>query len=274
MKSYYYYKVIRKTIIQFLDIFNNIQIGRYSDAAGAADGVVLEGLYVVPLKFGPKQKTWYWINQRKDDEMLPIISVTLQGVEYASERQVSKSGYICKSKNIDAGTLQKFLNPIPYNFNFQVTIWSLHMVDVDQILEQILPFFTPYIQIRIAIPELSTTLDERVQFNGATPDITFDMSDEERRVLMWNLDFQVQGYLFQPLLPQDGDTSGFKIIKEMIIQYYTKCGLFLDRSSQTEFMSAAPSGGLYTSWTKGITALPDPDAALLYKYELFEEHLE
>ena len=267
MRAYYYYKVIRKTIIQFLDIFNNIQIGRYREGAGAADGITLEGLYTVPLKFGPKQKTWYWIEERKDDEMLPMISVTLQGVEYASDRQGSKVATICKSKNIDSGTLARFLNPIPYNFNFQVTIWSLHMVDVDQILEQILPFFSPYIQIRISIPELSTVLDERVQFNGANPDVTFEMSDEERRVLMWNLDFQVQGYLFAPL--QDPDTAG--LVEQIIIQYYTDCGMFLDRDSSSEFTSSAPSGGLYTSWTKGITALPDPDATILYKYEIFTQ---
>jgi hypothetical protein len=140
------------------------------------------------------------------------------------------------------------------------------MVDVDQILEQILPFFNPFIQIRITIPELSTTMDMRVQFTGASPDITFDMADEERRVLMWNLDFTVQGYLFQPLL--DPDTAG--LVEQIILQYYTDCGLFNLRDNTSQFTSAAPSGGLYTSWTKGITALPDPDAEILYKYEVFD----
>lgn len=265
MRAYYYYKVIRKTIIQFLDYFNNIQIGRYREGAGVADGITLQGLYTVPLKFGPKQKTWYWIEERKDDEILPVISVTLQGVEYAADRQGARNAKICKSKDIDTKTLQRFLNPIPYNFTFQATIWSLHMVDVDQILEQILPFFNPFIQIRISIPELSTTMDERVQFTGASPDVTFDMADEERRVLMWNLDFTVQGYLFQPLL--DPDTAG--LVEKIITQYYTDCGLFNVKDSSSLFTSAAPSGGLYTSWTKAITALPDPDAEILYKYEVF-----
>ena len=266
MRPYYYYKVIRKTIIQFLDYFNDIKIGRYSDGAGVADGVIFEGTYTVPLKFGPKQKTWYWIEERKDDEILPILSCTLQGVEYAADRMGSRDAKICKSTDIDSKTLQRFLNPIPYNFQFQVTIWSLHMVDVDQILEQILPYFNPFIQIRISIPELSTTMDMRVQFNGANPDVTFDMADEERRVLMWNLDFTVQGYLFQPLL--DPDTAG--LVEQIIINYYTKCGYFNARDNTTLFTSAAPSAALYQSWTKGITAFPDPDAEILYKYEVFD----
>jgi len=274
MRVYYYYKVIRKTILQFLDIINEVQIARYREQAGVIGGVTLEGLYTVPLKFGPKQKTWYWINERKDDEMLPMLSATLQGVEYASDRQGSKVGMICKSKDISTGTIERFLNPIPYNFNFQVTIWSLHIVDIDQILEQILPFFTPFVQIRVAVPELGVTLDERVLFNNANPDeVTWEMSDEERRILKWTLDFTVQGYLFQPLMPQDGDDAGSKMIKEIIIQYYTECGLFEQRDNSSQFTSSAPSGGLYTSWTKGITALPvDDDIIKIFKYETFEEH--
>ncbi len=275
MRVYYYYKVIRKTILQFLDIINEVQIARYREAAGVIGGVTLDGLYTVPLKFGPKQKTWYWLNERKDDEMLPILSATLQGVEYASDRQGSKVTMICKSRDISRGTIERFLNPIPYNFNFQVTIWSLHIVDIDQILEQILPFFTPFVQIRVAVPELGITLDERVLFNSANPDeVSWEMSDEERRILKWTLDFTVQGYLFQPLLPQDGD-GGSEMIKEIIIQYYTECGLFEQRDNSTEFLSSAPSGGLYTSWTKGITALPvDDDIIKLFRYETFEEHIE
>ena len=269
MKSYYYYKVIRKTITQFLDLFNDIQIARYSDKAGVADGVVLEGMYIVPLKFGPKQKTWFWLYERKDDEMLPMMSVNLQGVEYAADRQGAKFAKICKSKKLDIGVVEKFLNPIPYNFTFQLTIWSLHIVDVDQILEQILPYFTPYVQIRVAIPELSVTMDERVQFNGATPDQTLEYGDEERRVLKWNLDFTVQGYLFQPLL----DAPAVKLVEEIIIQYYTDCGYFNNRDTAAQFLSAAPPGGLYTSWTKGITAFPvDGEVVKLFNYELFEEH--
>jgi len=269
MKVYYYYKVIRKTIVQFLDLFNNVQIARYRDGAGVADGVILEKLYTVPLKFGPKQKTWFWLYERKDDEMLPMMSVNLQGVEYAADRQGAKFAKICKSRQLDVGTIERFLNPIPYNFNFQLTIWSLHIVDVDQILEQILPFFTPFVQIRVAIPELSVTLDERVQFNSASSDQTLEYADEERRILKWNLDFTVQGYLFQPLL----DDPAAKIVKEIIIQYYTKCGYFNERDTSALFTSAAPSGGLYTSWTKGITAYPvDGEVVKLFKYELFEEH--
>ena len=171
-REYYYYNSIRKTIVQFLDVFKNIQIARH-DAEGTVNGYSK-----VPIKFGIKEKVWYWIHEMKSDEMLPMMSVVLSSVEYASDRQTSKMRNVVKSTSISEGELSKFLNPIPYNFGFTMTIWSLHMVDVDQILEQILPYFTPTIFIRINIPELDATLDLKTIFQGCSPDVTTEMSDE------------------------------------------------------------------------------------------------
>ena len=80
MKNYYYYEVFRKTVTQFLDIFNDINIKRYDDS-----GCFLKNVNV-PLKYAPKEKIWYWLNERKQDETLPIMAVTMQGVEYSLER--------------------------------------------------------------------------------------------------------------------------------------------------------------------------------------------
>ena len=75
MKQYFFYKTFRKTIIQFLDIFNDIYIARYD-----IDGNVLRQVNV-PIKFGPKSKAYMFIrNQQKTEEMLPMITVELQGI--------------------------------------------------------------------------------------------------------------------------------------------------------------------------------------------------
>ena len=207
MRSYYYYNSIRKSIIQFLDVFKNIKIARH-DAEGTVNGYKK-----VPLKFGIKEKVWYWLHERKDEEMLPIMSVILSSVEYASDRQTSKMRNVVKSTSISDGELHRFLNPVPYNFGFTMTLWSLHMVDIDQILEQILPYFTPTIFVRINIPELDATLDLKTIFQGCSPDVTLEMADEDVRVIKWTLNFVVQGYLFQPL-----ETTG--IITKVIQKIY------------------------------------------------------
>ena len=205
----------------------------------------------MPLKFGLKEKVWYWLHERKDDEILPMISVVLSSVDYASERQGSKMRSVIKSTTHSSGELSRFLNPIPYNLGFTMTIWSLHMVDVDQILEQILPYFTPTIFIRINIPELDATLDLKVLFNGCSPDVSMEMADEDVRVIKWNLDFMVQSYLFQPL-----NTTG--IITKVIQKLYGDEHSWGSRFTETVFTSG---GGeeMAALYTKAVPPYFDED---------------
>jgi len=261
MKTYYYYKALRKTIIQFLDMFNDIRIARY-----ASDGSTVRSYIRVPLKLAPKEKVWYWINERKDDEILPIMSVTLQTCDFASDRQVNKSAKIVKTTTLDQKTVSRFLNPVPYNFGFQLSIWALYMVDIDQILEQILPYFTPHTVTKINIPELDATLDIKVIFQSCSPDVTFEMADEERRKLLWNLDFLVQGYLFQPVTDDE-------IVEQIITNFYLNDERFNERSTETTFTSGAPvSGASETLWQLGLGY--DADAEILFQYEIFRSWTE
>ena len=223
-RQYYYYQGLRKTIIQFLDIFRNVQIARYNSSG------VLTGYRKVPLKFGPKEKVWYWINQRKNDEMLPMLSVVVNIIEHDMMRQTNKMRNVIKSKTISTGDINRFLNPVPYNVGFTMTIWSLHMVDADQIIEQILPFFNPNIFTRMNIPELEASLDIKIVFLSCAPDINTDLTDEDIRIVKWNIDFIAQSYLFQPL-------KSSKLITKIIQKVYTDEESWSHRFTESEFTS-------------------------------------
>jgi hypothetical protein len=85
------------------------------------------------------------------------------------------------------------------------------MVDITQIIEQVLPFFTPELYIRLSIPELkieglaedgepgSDKLDLKVIYEGSTTDIPLELDEVGFRMLKWTLNFKVQGYLFSPI---------------------------------------------------------------------------
>lgn len=257
MKTYYYYGSIRKTIIQFLDLWNNITIARYNSSGEVTRYVQ------VPLKFGTKEKCWYWINEKKNDELLPMISVVLSNVTYDPNRAGNKHHYIKKTTDEDDGTTGRFLNPVPYNIDFSMTIWSLHMADVDQILEQILPFFSPHVTIRLAISELDVTIDVPVTFNSCTPDNSLEMSDEEHRIVKWTLDFSVATWLFKPLT----DTN---IILKVIQKIYTNEDAWENRFTESTFTSGAP--GSYESvalFAKAVAPWFDDDEEKLIVYERF-----
>ena len=212
--NYYYYKVLRKTIIQFLDRFNNIQIARYN-----SNGSFLK--YVeVPIKFSPKEKFWFWLNERHDDEMLPIMSSSLTGIQFAAERATNRQQSIVTTCiAADSTNVNRFLNPTPYDLTFQIQIWAEYMTDIDQILEQILPWFQPHIFARINIPEIGGSFDMKIIFDSASPEFEAEYTDDARRVLRYVLDFRVQTYLFKPI-----ETSG--VIGEIFINYYTNAQAF------------------------------------------------
>lgn len=253
MKTYYYYRALRKIIVQFLDIFNDIQVARYDSEGNITD------TFDVPLKFAPKSKAWYWIYEKKSDEMLPMISCEITSIEYATERQGNRHRNVIVSRSLDDDTIRKFLNPIPYNINFQLNLWSKYMIDIDQILEQILPYFGPYIFMRTSIDQLDLSFDAKVMLNSVSPDLNSEYTDEERRIVRWMLDFTVQTYLFKPI---SDDPS---IIKKIITKYYTNEDMWNEhRFTETEFTSGAE----YASVASLHTGLGyDEDANILYKYE-------
>lgn len=193
MENYYFFKCIRKTIIQFLDMFNDINIERYD-----VNGVV-KGKYRVPIRYGPKSKAYLFVREGgRNEEMLPMISVYLTGIDFDPARLTNKYQEILVNDTKTSGIYAK--NAMPYNIGFTVNIWALHMVDIDQIYEQILPYFGPHAFIRVKIPEMDMTYDVKVILNGCSPVMTDDTSEEEARVIKWDTNFTCQTWLFKPQL--------------------------------------------------------------------------
>ncbi len=256
MRTYYYYQALRKTITQFLDVFNDIKIKRYDESGNFIKYIN------VPIKFAPKERAYYYIFENHQDEMLPIMSVTMNSVEFASDRMGSNYHILTKTTSADAGTIQRFLNPVPYNLGFTVYIWTKYMSDVDQILEQVLAYFAPHIFIRIYIPELDFNFDVKVVFSGASPDITSDLGEEERRVIRYTMDFNVQAYLFRPV-------EDYGLIQQIFINYYTNDAAWKAAFEDTTSMFSSAISGESQVFT-GISPYLNEEDEKIYKYEIFQ----
>ena len=204
METYFFYKTIRKTIIQFLSMFNDINIERYD-----INGVV-KGRYRVPIRYGPKSKAFLWVkDSARDEEMLPMISVYLSGIDFDPTRLTNKyQEILVGNTNNEIGTYAK--NAIPYNIGFTLNIWALHMVDIDQIFEQMLPFFAPHAFFRVRLSDLDISFDVKVVLNGCSSIMTDDVGEEEARVIKWDTTFTAQTWLFRPVIhrPLIGEIGG------------------------------------------------------------------
>jgi len=262
MKDYYFYKTIRKSIIQFLNMFAEIDIARYNDAGE------ISGYIRVPLKYGPKSKVYYWLHEkdadgtRKHDIQLPIMGVSLTSIEFDSMRMPNMFDSIKVSTDLSARTISKYLNPTPYNIMLELGIWSKYMVDIDQICEQILPYFGPHAFTRIAIDTLDTTVENKIVLQSCTPDVAPEFGEEDWRDIKWTLSFMLQTYIFKPI-------TSVPIVETIFTNMYTTEDAFSARDTTSPYTSASDAGSPFAEsmYLKGTGY--DDDRAILYKYEVF-----
>jgi len=275
-RQHYFYNAMRLTIIQFLDMFNDIVIARYNQDTGTVIKYVK-----VPLKFAPKTKQWYWTELREAgdnrDRVLPMIAANLENVTFAQDRQVNRNARIESSNDGTDG--KQYFSPVPYNFSFSLQIAAEYMVDITQIVEQIFPFFTPEAYIRITIPELSIEgladegqvgsdkLELKVVYEDATKDAPVELDEAGYRILLWTLNFTVQGYMFSPL-------QEVKPVHKVVQQYYTSDETWELQQADSdisigELGSGAVQGNTYATAVPATGEPVDDEARAMFAYEHF-----
>lgn len=194
----WYFSTIRKYVILFGTLFNDIHITR-SDAAGNTTHLIK-----VPLSYGPKEKMLSRLEgdpsiDRESAVTLPRMSFEISGISYDQERKLNTLGKIAV-KDTDTGKAKYQYNPVPYNINFSLSVYVKNAEDGTKIIEQILPFFTPdWTSTVNLIPEMNVTMDIPVVMNSISSEDTYTGDFKTRRALIWTLNFTLKGYIYGPI---------------------------------------------------------------------------
>jgi hypothetical protein len=215
ISNYFYHEILRKTIVAFGTLFNNIQI-KHKDNAGDDFSIL-----TVPIAYGPVQKFLARIEQVPDLKKrvaitLPRMSFEMTGISYDASR---KSSTMQTFKALDQANneLTKVFMPVPYNVNFRLSIMSKLNEDALQVVEQILPYFQPHFNLTV---DLVSSIGEKKDIPMILERISMDDQYEgdftTRRVLVYTLDFVVKTYLFGPI-----GTPNDALIKQVQVDYYT-----------------------------------------------------
>ena len=210
--NYYYHEILRKTIISFGTIFNDIHI-RHRDGAGKETSDIR-----VPLAYGPMQKFLARIEQQADlnratQITLPRMSFETTNIAYDATR---KGGITQTFKASDGSKLRKVFMPVPYNVGFELNILVKLNDDALQIIEQILPYFQPSFNVTI---DLVSVIGEKRDVPLVLDNISFQDDYEgdftTRRALIYTLNFTAKTYLFGPV-----SDSSEGLIKKVQVDYY------------------------------------------------------
>jgi len=193
-------------------MFNNIVVSRKTTAG------VVDKRIKVPISYSPRDKLLARIetdpNLRKPDAVsLPRMGFEMTSMTYAGERKLSTiKKFTAAGTN---GTNRTIMYaPVPYDVNFQLSIMVKNAEDGTQILEQILPFFTPeWTNTVQLIDDMDIKLDIPLVLLSVSSDDTYEGDFETRRALIWTLDFTMKCYFFGP-------TKTKKLIKLANVNFF------------------------------------------------------
>ena len=233
MSTPYYNRTIRKLVVGFGNLFNDITLVRYNP------DLTEQERFLVPIAYASKES--YVMRLEEDSNLdkkvqmtLPRFSFEMTGLSYDSSRKQNTN-----IKNVaytSAGAIAQY-NPVPYNFDFNLYLYVRNIEDATQILEHIIPFFTPDYTIKInMVPEMGIIKEVPVVLNSCNSDIVYEGNREkDPRMIIWTLNFTVKGHIF-------GSSSSAKLITHSITSIYN----IISDGDVVEFsMNAASGTGTY-----------------------------
>jgi hypothetical protein len=204
--THFYHEKIRKSVSIFGALFNNLYVIRKNASGGVISQVK------VPLSYAPKSKFLERLAENPDLDndtqvavKLPRMSFEMTSLVYDQTRQLTKvSNFNTIGSAVE--NRQKFYSPVPYTINFQLNVYAKTQDDALQIVEQILPTFNPQYTITIKpfnteYPTFKEDIPVVIQGVGFTDD--FEGSLEQRRTIIYTLDFEMKVSFYGPINTKD-----------------------------------------------------------------------
>ncbi|MAE81594.1 MAG: hypothetical protein CMB80_02570 [Flammeovirgaceae bacterium] len=215
MFTQFYNESIRKTVIGFGSIFNDIRIVRKN-----SDGTTKETIRV-PLSYGPKEK---FIRRISEDSSissnthtqitLPRLGFDITGFAYDPVRRANK----LRTTNATStdGLVEKWnYAEVPYNISFGLYSFTRNQDDNLQIVEQILPYFSPEFIVTFKINDVNTKVDVPIVLNSVNMIEEYEGNFDTRRNITTTFEFTAKTYVYGPektnkiILQSEIDIHGF-----------------------------------------------------------------
>ena len=214
--DHFYHSTIKRAVSVFGTLFNNISIKR-------PDGEFIK----VPLAYGPRQK---WIARLQQDAdlgldgstrtalSLPRMGFELTSIDYDGTRKLTKKTQYKKANTDNPLQMQYQYSPAPYNLGFSLSIIVKNTDDGLQVLEQILPYFTPDYTVTIhTVPDMVDKRDVPIILQSVAQTDEYEGDFQTRQVLRYDLEFIMKNYIYGPVIDSD-------IIKTAKVRTYMESG--------------------------------------------------
>ena len=210
----FYHETIRKVIVSFGTMFNNISLVRKDNS-----GVAIQAMKV-PLAYGPREKFLVRLNEDADLTKqvaitLPRIGFEIKNLSYDPTRKLNRVQQFKKVKGANTKQLDAQYMPVPYNLELELYIMAKQSDDAVQIVEQILPYFQPDYTLTLNdMADMGIKRDVPIILNGISYEDNYQGDFTTRRALIYTLSFTAKFYLYGPV-------TSSQVIKTVQVDQYS-----------------------------------------------------
>jgi hypothetical protein len=186
----------KRYILAFASVFSQVTLTRVKNSNEVQR-------LVVPLEYGPKDR---WFVRLKEDptfmqgvsHVLPRMSFEVTSVNWDSSRKLNTMDTLGFPSNDIKFRNQMYVG-VPYNLTLELSILTKLQHDAFQIVEQILPFFTPDLSMLISvIPELGLTDMVPLTLLSVAHADNYEGTFEGRRAILWTMAFHMKVNFYGP----------------------------------------------------------------------------
>ncbi len=210
----FYHETMRKVVVAFGSIFNNIHLVRKDGS-----GNIVQTMKV-PLAYGPREK--FLVRLREDADLTKQVAVTLprigfeiKNLEYDAARKLNRVQKFKKVKGAKADQLDTQYMPVPYNQTFELYVMAKQSEDALQIVEQILPYFQPDYTVTINdMTDMGIKRDVPLILNSVSYEDSYEGEFAARRAIIYTMVFTAKFYLYGPV-------SSSRVIKTVQADQFT-----------------------------------------------------
>ena len=208
----FFHGSLRKYVVAFGTLFNNIHINRINSS-----GDTIQTLKI-PLSYGPKEKVLSRIdndpNLDRPAIVLPRMAFEIDSLEYDPTRKLNTLNRNYKVDSTSSTSNKTQYQSVPYNLGFTLDIMAKTADDATRIVEQIIPYFTPQWTVTLnLIPEIGLKVDVPIILQTTSMQDTYEGDYNSRRAIIWSLGFGMKAQFFKPV-------SDSAIINTTTLNYY------------------------------------------------------
>jgi|TARA_R100000455_G_scaffold27335_1_gene16400 hypothetical protein len=213
MFSTFYHESLRKLVIGFGSLFNNLNVRKFDSSNN-----VLQTLRV-PVSYGPKEKFIARLNEggsiledeTKVKAILPRMGFDITGINYDPTRTINK---LRKGRNTVAGsTADSMFHEVPYNVSFGLYAFTASIDENLQIVEQITPYFTPEFIVSLNMNTIHDKVDIPITLSNVSIQEEYEGNFFNRRFITTTFEFLAKSYVYGPITTRkviEGITAEFR----------------------------------------------------------------